>query len=249
MTKQYVCQICGQHLSCKRRLIGHCEKIHMISIENLSVDSPNPTYHALISEISELRAELKEIKSGQKEQSEKTEKLHLELQQNIGELANKSPTNITNNQTLNIICVTGHDNYLDMLTDRMGDFNQAIGYIKDCALSDLAGDCKLIEKIYGNQKHGLSFTIHPKQPKVTYHNEHQQLTTETKDLFARKLANNLQNSYLKSINHLINNNLNNRRDPNQLLTDYDLVSWNQHIYQLSDHQHQRKLLIQLQISI
>jgi hypothetical protein len=185
----------------------------MTSIENLAKKSSESTYHELISEISELRAELKEIKSGQKEQRveiteiksgqkqqiEKTEKLHLELKQNIGDLMNKSPIN----QTLNIICVTGHDNYLDMLTDRMGDFNQAIEYIKDCALSDLVGDCKLIEKIYGNHRHELSFTIHPKQSKVTYHNEQSEKITESKDSFAKKLANNLQNSYLKGINLII----------------------------------------------
>jgi hypothetical protein len=166
-----------------------------------------------------------------------------QLEENICELKNKPSTN----QTLNVICVTGHDNYLDMLTDRLGDFNQAIEYIKDCALSNLAGDCKLIEKIYTNQNHEMSFTINLKQSNVTYHNEHQEKVTEPKGQFIRKLANNLQNSYLKGINSLIDDNLNQRRNPNQLLADYDLVEWNRHIYQLSDTQHQRKLLSQLNL--
>ena len=146
---------------------------------------------------------------------------------------------------MNIICVTGHDNYLDMLTDQMGDFNQAIEYIKDCALSDLAGDCKLIEKIYTNPNNELCFTTNAKRSQITYHNESKERVTPSRDLFGRKLANNLQNSYLKGVNHLINTNLNSRHDPNQFLADYDLMTWNQHIYQLSDHQHQRQLLAQL----
>ena len=148
-----------------------------------------------------------------------------------------------------MICVTGHDNYLDMLTDRSGDFSQAIEYIKDCALSDVAGDCKLIEKIYADHNHELCFTTNAKHSHITYHNEANEPVTESRDLFGRKLANNLQNSYLKGVNYLINNNLTQRRDPNQFLADYDLMSWNQHIYQLSDHQHQRKLLTQLHLPV
>jgi len=184
------------------------------------------------------------------ELKQRDEILKSELKEQIRqELQNIPTNNITNNQISNIVCVTNHDNYLDMLTNQMGDFNQAIKYIKNCALSDLAGDCKLIEKIYTNQNHELSFTINPKHSQITFHNEQCATITESKLVFGRKLANNLQNSYLKGINYLINDSLNQKRDPHQLLADYDLLTWNQHIYQLSDHHHQRKLLNQLHLPI
>ena len=132
-----------------------------------------------------------------------------------------------------------------MLTDRLGDFDLAIEYIKDCALSDVAGDCKLIEKIYTNQNNELSFSLNQKRSQVTYHNEQQQPVTESRASFGHKLANNLQKSYLKSINYLINRHLDHKTDPNQLLDDYDLMAWNQHIYRLSDVLHQRKIIGQL----
>ena len=68
-----------------------------------------------------------------------------EQNQKIAELIQK-PSNVINNN-LQIICVGSNDNYLDMLSQQWG-FDRAIDYIKDCALSSLTGDCKLIEKIY-----------------------------------------------------------------------------------------------------
>jgi hypothetical protein len=48
------------------------------------------------------------------------------------------------NQVLQVICVSNSDNYLDMSSDRMGNFDQVIEYIRDCALSNVSGDLKLI---------------------------------------------------------------------------------------------------------
>ena len=66
-------------------------------------------------------------------------------------------------------------------------------------------------------------------------------------LFGRKLANNLQNTYLKGINHVINNNLESRKCPNKFLEEYDIQTWNQHIYKLSDTTYQKKIINQLSI--
>ena len=36
-----------------------------------------------------------------------------------------------------------------MLTEEFIDFNKSLTYIKNCALSNINGDCQLIEKIKG----------------------------------------------------------------------------------------------------
>ena len=132
---------------------------------------------------------------------------------------------------------------MDMLADRVG-LDKAIDYIKDCALSDIKGDCKLIEEIYAVQN---SFFVDKKNTTVTYRNESNESITENKETFGRKLANNLQNSYLKGVNYLIIRNLNQKTNPNKFLDDYDIMTWNKHIYQLSDDIHRRKFINKLNI--
>jgi len=153
------------------------------------------------------------------------------------------------NQVLQVICITNDDNYLEMLTHRMGNFDQAIEYIKDCALSNVSGDCKLIEKIYFANDRDPD-TLHYSdrtRSKISYYNEHREKVVDNKDNFGKKIAHNLQNSYLKGINYLINRNLNSHMSPNRLLEEYDLQTWNSHIYNLSDAVYQRKIVNQLQI--
>ena len=147
--------------------------------------------------------------------------------------------------------MTDKDNYLDMLTDRLGDFQLALDYLKDCALSDLTGDCKLIDRIYqqNNTNQVPSYTTNKKRTMVYYRNQTNQPIVENKEAFVRKIANNLQNSYLKGVNHLINQTLDQRCNPNKLLDDYDLLAWNQHIYNLSDVSYQKKLINQMEIPL
>ena len=65
----------------------------------------------------------------------------------------------------------------------------------------------------------------------------------------KKLANNLQNSYLKGINYLINRNVSEHLSPSKLLADYDLQTWNSHIYNLSDKCYQKKVINQLSLPV
>jgi hypothetical protein len=216
--KRFACPICQNCFTRKGHLKRHVETLH----QGQSADPPpNPpsnevNYQTLITKIDTLEGKIDDLK--------------------------KTSPSVTNNN-LNIICVTNHDNYLDMLTDRMG-FDLAIDYIKDCALSDVVGDCKLIEKIYAS-----SFTMNRKKSHITYHDEQNQTVTETKESFGHKLANNLQKSYLKSINFLINRNLETRGDPNKFLEMYDVMTWNAHIYRLSEQTQQHKIMNQLEIQI
>ena len=65
----------------------------------------------------------------------------------------------------------------------------------------------------------------------------------------KKLANNLQNSYLKGVNYLITKNLEMHGCPNKFLEEYDLQIWNQHIYDLSDIRYHKKIVNQLEIPV
>jgi hypothetical protein len=246
MDRKFVCPICQKCLarsdSLKRHMIIHdresdtskkfmCSTCHKYftqkgnlkrHIETLhsQISTPsNTTMDILISKIDKLESELKEIK------------------------------NKPNNQTLNLICFSNQDNYLDILTSQMGDFDQAIEYVKNCALSDVVGDCKLIEKIYKNQNNQLSFSMDRKKSKIFYCNDQNKMITENKEAFGYKLANNLQNTYLKGINHLITKNLDHKCDPNKFLQNYDLMTWNSHIYHLSDHDYHHKILQNLDIPV
>lgn len=228
--RKFVCTICQKSFTRNDHLKRHAETIHNKTAEPNVNDN---SYQKLVSKISELESELKQRDD--------------RLKSEINEVKNKSTIN--QQQILNVICVSNTDNYLDMLTERLGDFDRAIDYIKDCALSDLVGDCKLLEKIYGNPNDVHSFTIDQKKTKITYINERNESVTEHKDTFGRKLANNLQNSYLKGINYLIHRNLDSKIDPNKFLENYDILTWNNHIYCLSDSHQQRDLINQLRISI
>ena len=62
----------------------------------------------------------------------------------------------------------------------------------------------------------------------------------------RRLANNLQNSYLKGVNYVINKNITGKYlHPSAFLGEYDIQNWNSHIYQLCDQQYQKQILGQL----
>jgi hypothetical protein len=50
-----------------------------------------------------------------------------------------------NNQVLQVISIGSTDNYLDMLTQEWGNCDQPVESIKNCALSNLSGDCQLIK--------------------------------------------------------------------------------------------------------
>ena len=170
-----------------------------------------------------------------------------EKDQQIAELIKKPSTNINNN--LQIICIGQNDNYLDMLTEKYGNFERALEYIKDCALANLVGDCKLIEKMYMDDQKSAIRYVDKARTKIHYFDQNKKVVVDDKAQFGRKLANNLQNSYLKGVNYLINKNLEDHRCPNKFLEDYDIQTWNQHIYNLSNIQYHKKIINNLNIPI
>jgi hypothetical protein len=186
-----------------------------------------------------------------KQMDSKEKDLILEIlqkqQKQIDELREKPSIN---NQILQVVCIGNNDNYLDMLTERFSNFDRALEYIKDCALSSLTGDCKLIEKIYGQTNSEIPAIrfCGKHRDNVEYYNEKKEKVKDSKEVFGRRIANNLQNSYLKGVNYLINRNLENRMCPNKFLEEHDIQMWNQHIYQLSDACYQKKIVNNLNVS-
>jgi len=177
-------------------------------------------------------------------------KLKTEFQQQLNELKQQPRVVEQHNQNiLQVVCIGSNDNYLDMLTEQWG-FDKALGFIKDCALSQLSGDCKLLEKIYFDNRSGevpIRY-LDRNRNKIEFIDEKHQKVIDLKGIqLSRRLANNLQNSYLKGVNYLIKKNLDGNSCPNKFLEEYDLQSWNQHIYELSDSRYQRKILSQLEI--
>ena len=121
------------------------------------------------------------------------------------------------NNVLQVVCIGSNDNYLQMLTEKMGDIVPAIEYIKQCALSDLKGDSSLLEKVYQvTPENPLIVDYNKKKGTVTYYDENKQLVTESHGAFARKIANNIQNCYLKGMTHLTTNGLEHKVNPNKL---------------------------------
>jgi hypothetical protein len=231
----YTCSICHKAFARLYNLQKHQKTVHHMDIPSA------PTYDELVTKIHELKEDRESLKDEVHQEFKKlTEKIEKIGQNNVSQ---------TNNLVFRVICLTSNDNYLDLLTDRLGDFEQAIDYIKNCALSEVVGDCKLIEKIYQTQEKELPFTTNKKRTLIYYRDKENQLVTESKEVFGRKLANNLQNSYLKSVNYLITRNLENKTDPNKFLAEYDILSWNKHIYSLSDITYQKKMVNHLNLMV
>jgi hypothetical protein len=140
-----------------------------------------------------------------------------------------------------------------MLTQQWGDFNKAPDYIKDCALSSLTGDCKLIEKMYiDNQSNSICY-INTAKTKIQYFDENENKTINSKAQLGRKLANNLQNSLGDTpIAPLFDDSqgaMGVSPSPNKFLENYDIQMWNQHIFDLSNLQYQKKIINNLNIPL
>ena len=251
-----ICQYCGYNFSQKSTLTRHLNKNYCRQLKEThhlaKVTKPPIKNHKKDTRLSDVNPLLIRCLQNNTKKIETLER----------ELAELKEQPRVNNQILQVVCIGNNDNYLDILTKQWGDFNKALEYIKDCALSSLVGDCKLIEKIYLEGQKSIvdptclnnNLQIPPSiryldksRTKIEYFNEKTEKVIENKELFGRKLANNLQNSYLKGVNYLINKNLDNHLCPNKFLEEYDLQIWNQHIYDLSDVRYHRKIVNQLNI--
>ena len=247
------CDLCGYIFSRRSDLLRHQKKQSCHFNQRINISNPNDDLKEIILS---LKKEIVELKQNQIVGNQHIEQLkenqiigNQQIEQRIEQLKENAPTINNINNVLQVVCVTQKDNYLDILTEQLGDFNKALEYIKNCALANINGDCQLIEKIYlCDDRPKPAFCYQDKaKTKIQYLDENKVKMCDSKQQFGQKLTNNLQNSYLKGINHVINENLDNHRCPNKFLEEYDIQTWNQHIYNLSDLVYQKKLLNQLNI--
>jgi uncharacterized C2H2 Zn-finger protein len=164
-------------------------------------------------------------------------------------------------QNLNIVCLGSSDNLLDILASSEGLPN-ALTYIKGCALSRIAGDCRILERVYklDTEKAALMYVTKSKT-KFVYYDERQRRTVETNSkVMAKKLADIVQRSYLKGMESLKTDLLGNMRESDDSISQeirdqlpelapYDIQIWNAHIHELADEKYQKKLLSNLKIPI
>lgn len=243
------CQFCGFIFTQRCHLLRHQKNQTCNSSQPTNVPNRNDDLKEIILSLKKEIVELKQNQIIGNQNIEQLKENQIIGNQQIEQLKENPPTINQINNVLQVVCVTQNDNYLDILTEQLGDFNKALEYIKNCALANINGDCQLIEKIYlCNDRPKPAFCYQDKaKTRIQYFDENKVKTCDSKQQFGQKLTNNLQNSYLKGINHVINENLDNHRCPNKFLEEYDIQTWNQHIYNLSDSGYQKKLLNQLNI--
>ena len=253
--KSFVCNQCNQAFTRLYNLQRHQKLKCNIDIQSQTNDNDNQT-NSNLNKDNPNKDHLNHDKHNNKsciahtipsEMNNVSYEAFMSLREEVERLKNKS--SIINNQNiLQVLCVKSDDNYLDLLTNQMGDFRQALEFIKDCALSSLTGDCKLLEKIYFNSNSDDNVPIKyldKNRTNIEYLNDLHERVVDFKGVkLCRILANNLQNSYLKGVNYLINKN---STIQNKFLDEYDVQSWNAHIYQLSDPKYQKKIISQLDI--
>ena len=134
-----ICEYCNKQFSNKHNLLKHIKLNRCLSKNNHQINDS-----LILNEFKKEICDLKNIIKNKENDHQITSKLieqqvqkQLQIQEEkfekqIKELKNK-PSNI--NQILQVVCLGNNDNYLDMLTDRFSNFDQAISYIKNCALS------------------------------------------------------------------------------------------------------------------
>jgi hypothetical protein len=173
-----------------------------------------------------------------------------------------NPQVVNNNQNLNVLCLGSKDNLLDILANKEG-LPKALEYLKDCALAKLAGDCRILERVYQLETdQPVIMYLNQSKTKYVYYDDRRRRTVETNaKVMAKKLADILQRSYLKGMTCFKTDLADNERDDDRPvsvghgqdkmpdLAPYDMQNWNEHVHLLSDEKYQKKVLTSMKIPI
>ena len=258
LTHDNVCDGCQKSFTHKYSLKRHLELNRCSITKDNQLKKNQSDLNQILVENRELRQQMTELKSSlfNSELQQQMTELRTELK-NVSEKVTNiqphiaPPTTIINNinSNLQVMCVNSNDNFLDVLTSR-SNAQDALTFIKDCALSRLAGDCRLLEKVYFSTigTRPPIMTMNQTRTRFVYYDENNKKTLETNPkILARKLADCLQRTYLKGIN-LYRTDVS---DPDSLkvnhIESYDVEDWNEHIHDLSDEKYQKKILDRLKI--
>ena len=170
----------------------------------------------------------------------------------ITTVASNGPPTINNTQNLSVLCLGNNDNLLDMLA-LDGGIHNALTYMKNCALAQLSGDCRILQRAYKLETEQAAIhKLNDKGTKLVYYDERRRRTTESNSDLGKKLASILQRSYLKAMGGFRKDILGNKRDDPQWdqmpeLDEYEYTMMDEHVHQLNDSNYQKKLVRSLKI--
>ena len=197
--RRFKCQ-CGRYFTRKTSLSRHMN-------QNCKID-----------EIKKMREQIEnEIMNEFSKKLDQSIKMTLELKENVDRIS-KKPRQINN--ILQVLCVGQKGNHLDMLADQCNS-EQASEYIKNYTSSNIDGDIRSIQKTDFNGNKPADCPIlfmDKKRIQSLFVNENRDLIDDPHGtLLAQRLGNNLQSTYLKGVNYLIDRNLNEKLCPNILM--------------------------------
>lgn len=137
-------------------------------------------------------------------------------------------------QNANIMCLNSEDNLLDILIQQIG-LESALTYVKNCGLGFLAGDCRILQRVYLPEgKRPAIMYLNKSKTQFVYYNEKNERVEINLACLGKKLANVLQRSYLKAISS--------HSCVMPQLEECFLESWSDHINDLNNKDSQEGIL-------
>lgn len=152
-------------------------------------------------------------------------------------------------EEIQVTAVGEDDDFFEILIKEVGDEEKLLRFIMSCAQDGLAGDWRLLNRVYFDKKKtkiGFPITCinsDRNRGKYEFIDENgTRIFDKNGVLLSKRLARSLQNTYLKISNRLIKISIAKYADPMNFLAENDLQAVNSHVEQLSTEHYQKKLL-------
>lgn len=251
ITSKCMCPKCSKLFATKGSLTRHINGGYCIEFSRNQV-----------AEVNSLKDELKVLRELVEKSNQTAEKSNqiAEKYQQIVESCQHNPSaqrafNLHQNN-LNVMCLGSKDNMLDILTTRHGH-HKALTFVKDSALNRLKGDCTILEKVYilGTDRPAIMYANGSKIQYVYYDENNNRVVETNVQVMAKKLADNLQRTYLKGMGSLHIDLADNLRDDHipslskklPSIEAHDIQTMNERVHELQDEKYQKKVLKSLKI--